>query len=91
MDKLVPVFAILMILNVIIGFFSLGTSSIDLRDYVLKSDVIKAMSGPWNAQRFYVNNVLISGSSGENLFYSAADIDVRISRLNKVLAGKEKQ
>lgn len=59
----------------------------DLSDYVLKKDVIEAMSGDWRAQIFHCNSEKLTDADGNTHFYPAKDIDGRITKLNKVLNG----
>lgn len=58
----------------------------DISKYVLKTEVVKAVSGDWRTQIFSPNGQVLTDAQGNTHFYAAKDIDERIKKLNEVLS-----
>lgn len=59
----------------------------NMSDYVLKTEVVKAMSGDWTVNTFKSNETVMADVNGDTTFYSAKNVQGRIDKLNKVLKG----
>lgn len=66
---------------------TLGVSEhLNLKNYVLKTDVKKAFeSVNWSKQTFVANQVVMKDKKGHDTFYSAEEIDKAIAKLNEKL------
>lgn len=62
---------------------------LNLHNYILKSEVVKALAGDWRTHVFSCQNSIQKTASGDTHFYSAKEIDEKIKILNEALKSND--